>query len=212
MHPSGGVHTSRTWIRSNLSQLQKLWLLQMRQQPNWLLLLPQSNPTRSRMPNLPSHLTGLNVPRCLDLLLWICHSYLLPHIRRVSKTLTMRSSSNVSTRSTRNTISLTGKPTVHPQLLWSVCLPRLSFQLSIIWTRPTICPCNTPNASDTKYHFTAEELHQLTGCRRFRNYHHLIHISKDGQFIDNGKFPVSHQKSNPRRYLWGMKYRPFMPG
>jgi hypothetical protein len=56
---------------------------------------------------------------------------------------------------------------------------------------PAIFPCDTPNASDTKYHFTAEELHQLTGCCRFRNYCHLIHTSKVGQFLDNGKFPVS---------------------
>jgi hypothetical protein len=56
---------------------------------------------------------------------------------------------------------------------------------------PAVCPCNTPNASDTKCHFTAEELHQLTGCRRFRNYRHLIHASKDGQFLDKGEFPVS---------------------
>ena len=56
---------------------------------------------------------------------------------------------------------------------------------------PAIRPCDTPNASDTKYHFTAEELHRLTGCRRFRNYRHLIHTSKDGHFLDNGEFPVS---------------------
>ena len=56
---------------------------------------------------------------------------------------------------------------------------------------PAICPCDTPNASDTKYHFTAEELHCLTGCRWFCNYRRLIHTSKDGQFLDNGKFPVS---------------------
>ena len=31
----------------------------------------------------------------------------------------------------------------------------------------------------------------MTGCCRFRNYHHLIHTSKDGQFLDNSKFPVS---------------------
>ena len=56
---------------------------------------------------------------------------------------------------------------------------------------PAICPCDTPNASDTKSHFTAEELHRLTGCRQFRNYRHLVHTSKDGQFLDNGEFPVS---------------------
>ena len=31
----------------------------------------------------------------------------------------------------------------------------------------------------------------MTGCRRFRNYRHLIHTSKDGHFLDNGEFPVS---------------------
>ena len=56
---------------------------------------------------------------------------------------------------------------------------------------PAIRPCDTPNASATKSHFTAEELHRLMGCRRFRNYRHLIHTSKDGQFLDNGEFPAS---------------------
>ena len=56
---------------------------------------------------------------------------------------------------------------------------------------PAIRPCNTPNASDTKSHWTAEELHRITGCRRFRNYKHLISTPKDGSFIDNGEFPLS---------------------
>ncbi len=37
-------------------------------------------------------------------------------------------------------------------------------------TLPPICPCDTPNPSDTKSHCTAEELHQITGCRHFQNY------------------------------------------
>jgi hypothetical protein len=48
-----------------------------------------------------------------------------------------------------------------------------------------------PNPSDRKSHWTAEELHRITGCRRFRNYKHLISATTDGQFIDNGEFPVS---------------------
>ena len=56
---------------------------------------------------------------------------------------------------------------------------------------PAIRPCDTPNASDTKSHWTAEELHRITGCRRFRNYRHLISTTKDGSFIDNGEFPLS---------------------
>jgi hypothetical protein len=31
----------------------------------------------------------------------------------------------------------------------------------------------------------------LTGCHRFCDYRHLIHTSKDGQFLDNDKFPIS---------------------
>ena len=56
---------------------------------------------------------------------------------------------------------------------------------------PPIRSCDTPNGSDTKTHWTGEELHRITGCRRLRNYRHLIHTSKDGQFVDGGEFPVS---------------------
>jgi len=56
---------------------------------------------------------------------------------------------------------------------------------------PAIRPCDTPNASDTKSHWTAEELHRITGCRRFRNYKHLISTTRDGSLIDNGEFRLS---------------------
>ena len=56
---------------------------------------------------------------------------------------------------------------------------------------PPVRPCDTPNPSDTKSTWTAEELHRITGCRRFRNYRHLIQSSKDGSFVDNGEFPAS---------------------
>jgi hypothetical protein len=85
MYPSDGVHASQTWIMSNLSRLQKHWLIQMRRRPNWLLPLPQSNLTMTWTTNLPLHLIGLNAPPHLSILLWICHFYLLPHIHRVSK-------------------------------------------------------------------------------------------------------------------------------
>jgi hypothetical protein len=58
-------------------------------------------------------------------------------------------------------------------------------------TPPAICPCDTPNASDTKSHWTAEELHRITWCWHFWNYWHSISTTKDGSFINNGKFPVS---------------------
>ena len=56
---------------------------------------------------------------------------------------------------------------------------------------PPIRPCDTPNPSDTKTHWTAEELHHVTGCRRFKNYKHLIQTSKDGVWVDGGEFPLA---------------------
>ena len=56
---------------------------------------------------------------------------------------------------------------------------------------PLVRPCDTPNPSDTKSSWTAEELHRITGCRPFQNYHHLLFASKDGSYIDHGKFPIS---------------------
>ena len=54
-----------------------------------------------------------------------------------------------------------------------------------------IRPCDTPNGSDTKTHYSGEELHRVTGCRKLRNYKHLMLASKDGQFIEGGEFPTS---------------------
>ncbi len=56
---------------------------------------------------------------------------------------------------------------------------------------PPIQPCNTPNPLDTKSHWRAKELHHITGCRRFCNYKHLMYVTKDGTYINNGKFPTS---------------------
>jgi hypothetical protein len=56
---------------------------------------------------------------------------------------------------------------------------------------PLVCPCDTPNPLNKKLHWTAEELHGITGCHHFCNYKHLISATTDGQYIDNGEFPVS---------------------
>jgi hypothetical protein len=56
---------------------------------------------------------------------------------------------------------------------------------------PLVRPCDTPNPSDTKSHWTAKELHCITGCCHFHNYRHLLSISKDSTYINNGKFPTS---------------------
>jgi hypothetical protein len=54
---------------------------------------------------------------------------------------------------------------------------------------PPICPCDMANASDTKSHLSAKELHQVMGCQKFCNYKHLLHMSGDGEWVDGGKFP-----------------------
>ncbi len=56
---------------------------------------------------------------------------------------------------------------------------------------PPVCPCDRSNGSDTKTHWTSEELHCALGCRHFRNYMHILQTSLDGQWMDGGEFPVS---------------------
>jgi len=56
---------------------------------------------------------------------------------------------------------------------------------------PPVRPCDCSNGSDTKTHWTPEELHHALGCRCFRNYKHILQTSLDGQWIDGSKFPVS---------------------
>jgi hypothetical protein len=54
---------------------------------------------------------------------------------------------------------------------------------------PLVHPCNTANASNTKTHLSAEELHQAMGCHTFRNYKTLLQVSCDGEWVDGGEFP-----------------------
>jgi hypothetical protein len=54
---------------------------------------------------------------------------------------------------------------------------------------PDIRPCGTANASDTKTHRSSEEIHCIMGCRKFRNYKHILAVSCDGEWVDGGKFP-----------------------
>ncbi len=56
---------------------------------------------------------------------------------------------------------------------------------------PSVRPCDTANGSDTKTHWSSEELHCIMGCRKFRNYKHLLQVSRDGQWVDGGEFPLS---------------------
>jgi hypothetical protein len=78
---------------------------------------------------------------------------------------------------------------------------------------PSVWPCNTANASNTKTHWSAEELHCIMSCRKFRNYKHLLQVSQDRQWIDGGKFPFSlGSYATISKAKWGgpldsMKYR-----
>ena len=56
---------------------------------------------------------------------------------------------------------------------------------------PPVRPCDRSNGSDNKTHWTSEELHRALGCRRFRNYKHILQTSLDGQWMDGGEFPMS---------------------
>jgi hypothetical protein len=56
---------------------------------------------------------------------------------------------------------------------------------------PRVRPCDTANASNTKTHWYAEELYRVMGCCKFRNYKHLLQVSRDGTWVDDGKFPPS---------------------
>jgi hypothetical protein len=47
------------------------------------------------------------------------------------------------------------------------------------------------NSSDTKTHWTAEELHRAMGCRKFKNYKTLLQVSRNGELINGGEFPPS---------------------
>ncbi len=56
---------------------------------------------------------------------------------------------------------------------------------------PPVCSCDRANRSDTKTHWTSEELHRALGCRRFRNYKHILKTNLDGQWIDGEEFPLA---------------------
>ncbi len=76
-----------------------------------------------------------------------------------------------------------------PQLLSTLSANEIQCLIHIPGTSfPPVRPCDTANASDTKAHWSAEELHRIMGCRKFRNYKHLLQVSRDGCWIDGGKF------------------------
>jgi hypothetical protein len=55
---------------------------------------------------------------------------------------------------------------------------------------PPVRPYDWANGSDTKTHWTSEELHHALECCPFRNYKHILQTSLDGKWIDGGEFPL----------------------
>ncbi len=51
--------------------------------------------------------------------------------------------------------------------------------------------CDCSNGSNTKTHWTLEDVHWALGCHWFWNYKHIIQTSLDGQWVDGGEFPMS---------------------
>jgi len=56
---------------------------------------------------------------------------------------------------------------------------------------PDIRLCDTAYASDTKTHWSSEEIYCIMGCRKFRNYKHILDVSWDGAWVNGGEFPMS---------------------
>jgi hypothetical protein len=71
----------------------------------------------------------------------------------------------------------------YDDIAWLLHHPGASF--------PPVQPCDTANASDTKTHWSAKELHRIMGCCKFRNYKHLLQVSRNGEWVDGGEFPPS---------------------
>jgi len=56
---------------------------------------------------------------------------------------------------------------------------------------PAVRPFDTANASNTKTHWSAEEIHRIMGCHKFCNYKLILNVSREGKWIDGGEFPPS---------------------
>ncbi len=78
---------------------------------------------------------------------------------------------------------------------------------------PSVRPCDTAKSCDKKTHWTAKELHRTMGCQKFCNYKHLLQVSRDGTWVDGGKFPpalgsfATVTKSNKGKPLDQTRYK-----
>ena len=65
----------------------------------------------------------------------------------------------------------------------STASPKTPVLLSIMSSDEVTCLLHHPN--------TSEEIHRIMGCRKFRNYKHILDVSWDGAWVDGGEFPMS---------------------
>ena len=148
---------------------------------------------RNSMSVPPSYHTGRSVhlPHIIRHLICLVSPRQLTS--RISRIWTKTSSSNSFTfsRSTHHhpmSRHIKGNPLRH----WSAWSTPILLHTCTTRIRPhqPFTPATLPTL-DTKSTWTAEELHCITGCRRFCNYKHLIQSTKDGLFVDNGEIPAS---------------------
>jgi hypothetical protein len=76
-------------------------------------------------------------------------------------------------------------PVLASTMTWDEIIKLLHFDNSAL---PSVRPCNMANASNTKTHWSTEELNCAMACRKFRNYKTLLQVSPDGEWVDGGEF------------------------
>ncbi len=128
-------------------------------------------------------------------------SVLSNHLKRLTDTvnrltsaptLTLSSSPPPQDINAREPLSPpTGEPTDSPtsRLLSTMTSKEITRLLHHPGTKfSSVRPCDTANSSDTKTHWSVEELHRIMGCRKFCNYKHLLQVSRNGKWVDGSEF------------------------
>jgi hypothetical protein len=124
-------------------------------------------------------------------------SFLLTSLAKAISHLSSSPPTAVSAPSTLPTDAPTQEPTLETSSKPSCLLSTLSCNaiIKLLHYEGSVLPsvelCDTANASDTKTHWKSEELHRAMGCQTFWNYKHLLQVSRDGEWMDGGKFPSS---------------------
>jgi hypothetical protein len=111
----------------------------------------------------------------------------------------------------------TTKPTPKPKPPWLLstlsrdAIVKLMHRVCV--DLPSVSLCDTANESDSKMHWTLEELHHIMVCCKFQKYKNLIQDSCGSEWLDGGEFPPSLgsyatiQKANSSGPIDQMKYK-----